>query len=271
MTPNQFRKLALAIDGAVEAAHMHHPDFRVAGKIFASLGAPSDEFAMVRLSPAQQKVFVSAEPEVFSPCIGAWGRAGCTLVSLATANKTTISAALVVARENLPADKPIKKRSGPSAPKGKESKPKATVRSKGNSKSPGLSRSLIDKVARRMRGLIDRLPEATAVPGGQGHLSLEVRGKRLGWFLVDHHGDGRIALSCKAKPGASQSLVLKSPLLFHTPKYMGRHGWIGVWLDKPNVPWGLVFDTLKEAYLLSAPKTLAQKLALTLPADRLKD
>jgi hypothetical protein len=84
MTPDQFRKLALALPGAVEGEHMRHPDFRVGGRIFASLG-PDLTWGMVKLGEEEQQAFVRAEPEVFEPGPGAWGRGGATYVRLKAA------------------------------------------------------------------------------------------------------------------------------------------------------------------------------------------
>jgi len=61
---------------------MNHPDFRIAGKIFASLGYPDDEHAMVKLTPEQQQLFLKKAPKVFTPCAGVWGERGATSVSL---------------------------------------------------------------------------------------------------------------------------------------------------------------------------------------------
>jgi hypothetical protein len=73
MTSDQFRKMALEIPKTVERTHMNHPDFRVAGKIFASLGVPDENWGMAKLTPKQQRAFVEKAPEVFNPCKGAWG------------------------------------------------------------------------------------------------------------------------------------------------------------------------------------------------------
>jgi hypothetical protein len=81
-TPDDFRRLALALADAEERSHMAHPDFRVGGKIFATLGAPNDKFGMVALLPEQQELAIDAEPEAFKPAAGAWGRGGSTLVDL---------------------------------------------------------------------------------------------------------------------------------------------------------------------------------------------
>ena len=82
-TPEDFRGMALALPGAEERAHMGHPDFRVGGKIFATLASPSEDHGMVALLPEQQELAIEAEPEAFKPAAGAWGRGGSTLVDLA--------------------------------------------------------------------------------------------------------------------------------------------------------------------------------------------
>jgi len=97
MTPNDFRKLALSFPETVESAHMNHPDFRVAGKIFATLGYPNKERAMLKVTPVEQEMLVRVEPVVFSPVAGAWGRQGSTSVNLKAAKTTTIRRALAAA------------------------------------------------------------------------------------------------------------------------------------------------------------------------------
>jgi hypothetical protein len=119
----------------------------------------------------------------------------------------------------------------------------------------------------RVVTLVKSLPEATATPAGERHLSLEVRGKRFGWFLEDHHGDGRLALNLKAANGVSRALVAKAPSRFHVPKYVGHHGWIGVSLDFPVPDWNEISELLKDSYLLTAPKRLANTLSST-PQNR---
>lgn len=84
---------------------MNHPDFRVAGKIFATLAYPNKEFAMVKLTPVQQVDFIAAHPTAFRPVNGAWGRKGCTHVLLAKASKRAVKEAIVTAWRNYaPAD-----------------------------------------------------------------------------------------------------------------------------------------------------------------------
>lgn len=100
MTPDDFRKVALSLPQTVEAAHMGHPDFRVGGKIFASLSPAGEGWAMVKLTPEQQHSFVQSQPEVFEPFNGAWGRYGATKVHLRAAKKGSVRTALVFAWRN---------------------------------------------------------------------------------------------------------------------------------------------------------------------------
>ena len=101
MSPETFRRMALAMTGVVEGAHMGHPDFRVHGKIFATLH-PDQKWGMVKLTSEQQQRFVQEAPEVFTPEKGAWGRQGCTAVRLATADTELIGEAMTLAWQNVP-------------------------------------------------------------------------------------------------------------------------------------------------------------------------
>ena len=74
VTSDEFRTLALSLPDVAEGAHMGHPDFRVRGKIFATLGYPDEAWGMIKLKPEQQAVLVHAEPAVFRPVKGGWGR-----------------------------------------------------------------------------------------------------------------------------------------------------------------------------------------------------
>lgn len=99
MKADEFRALALALPEATEGAHMDHPDFRVRGKIFATLAADGT-WGMVKLTPAQQADFVRARPEVFERVNGAWGARGATKVRLSAASKAAARRALVAAWRN---------------------------------------------------------------------------------------------------------------------------------------------------------------------------
>jgi len=108
-TPADFRRLALALPQTEQRRHMNHPDFRVAGKIFATLGYPNRERGMVKLIPTQQEEFVATHPAAFQPVNGAWGRQGCTSVLLAKVPKSVLKSAILAAwRNHAPKDLALK-------------------------------------------------------------------------------------------------------------------------------------------------------------------
>jgi hypothetical protein len=99
MTAEEFRQLALSFPEAEERSHMGHPDFRVGGKIFATI-APDGERGMVKLNPEQQAVLTRSDPAAFEPASGAWGKSGCTMVVFASADETDARSALAAAWRN---------------------------------------------------------------------------------------------------------------------------------------------------------------------------
>ena len=111
---------------------------------------------------------------------------------------------------------------------------------------------------KRIAKLVAKLPEAETRLAGR-HMSLEVRGKRFGWFLDDHHGDGRVALNCKGSAALLDMLQNLAPEHYHVPKYV--RGWVGLWLDLPKLDWSLVETAVREAYALAAPKRLLAQAA----------
>lgn len=100
MTAEEFRSMALALPDVEEREHKGHPDFRVGGRIFATLGYPDSEWAMVKLFPEQQKDYVALAPTVFSPVKGAWGKQGSTSILLKEATPARAQAALHAAWRN---------------------------------------------------------------------------------------------------------------------------------------------------------------------------
>ena len=100
MTADDFRDIALSMQGAIEGSHMNHPDFRANGRIFATLH-PGERMGMVKLTPDEQRAFMDRYPKVFVPSSGAWGRQGCTNVLLALANERVLRAALAAAAKNV--------------------------------------------------------------------------------------------------------------------------------------------------------------------------
>jgi hypothetical protein len=110
MTADDFRRIALEMPEAVEASHMAHPDFRVGGKIFATLGYPKVDIGMVKLTPEQQREFVLAEPEIFAPVPGGWGLRGATHVRLKKADPDSVRPALAAAWNNTAPKTPVGRR-----------------------------------------------------------------------------------------------------------------------------------------------------------------
>jgi hypothetical protein len=100
MTAADFRRIALSLPETEEHAHMDHPDFRVAGKIFATLGYPDKTRGMVKLSPEEQHYFCKDYPDAFVPVKGAWGRKGATSVHLKAAKKEIMRKAIEAAWHN---------------------------------------------------------------------------------------------------------------------------------------------------------------------------
>src|SRR5216110_2773001 len=99
MTADAFRRLALTFPEASEASHMGHPDFRIGGKIFATLG-PEEVWGMVKLTPEQQQSFMQAAPNAFKPVAGAWGLRGATIVTLRAAKQSMVKEAMILAWRN---------------------------------------------------------------------------------------------------------------------------------------------------------------------------
>jgi hypothetical protein len=101
VSSSRFRLIALGLPGVVEASHQGHPDFRVGKRIFATLGYPDRSWGMVKLTPEQQSVLVEAEPEIFRPVPGGWGKRGSTNVRLTAADAATLRSALTLAWSNI--------------------------------------------------------------------------------------------------------------------------------------------------------------------------
>ena len=115
-----------------------------------------------------------------------------------------------------------------------------------------------DLQARRDRlvRLCRTLPEATVTAHDQ-HLGFQVRGRTFAWYVDDEHGDGRVAVLCKAPPGENAGLVAADPHRFYLPRYVGKRGWVGLRLDLNDVDWGEVAELVADSYRLVAPRRLA--------------
>jgi hypothetical protein len=94
MTPQDFRRIALSMEGAEEGSHMGAVDFRVGGKIFATLASEKQGFGNLKLTPEMQAEFVAEAPNVFVPITGGWGRMGMTHVRLSEVTEDVLTGAL---------------------------------------------------------------------------------------------------------------------------------------------------------------------------------
>lgn len=94
MNVDAFRRIALSFEGTEEGSHMGHPDFRVHGRIFATLAAAAQGYGNLLLTPEEQSAFVEELPEIFVPVSGGWGKNGATHVRLAVVSEDVLTGAL---------------------------------------------------------------------------------------------------------------------------------------------------------------------------------
>ncbi len=120
MTPAGFKRIALSFEGAEEGSHMGAVDFRVGGRIFATLASVKQGYGNLMITPAMQAAFVEEAPDIFVPIAGGWGRMGMTHIVLAKANKDVLEGALRAAwrlrieqNARTKRGKPVKKRARP--------------------------------------------------------------------------------------------------------------------------------------------------------------
>jgi predicted DNA-binding protein (MmcQ/YjbR family) len=113
-------------------------------------------------------------------------------------------------------------------------------------------------VRERLTTICLGLPEATFLEWDL-HRTFKVRTRTFAYYLDDHHGDGRVAVCCKAPPGEAEALVSTDPERFYRPDYLWTKGWVSLRLDLDDHPvdWQEVAELVTESYRLVAPKRLA--------------
>jgi hypothetical protein len=111
----------------------------------------------------------------------------------------------------------------------------------------------------RLTEICSELPECEIA--GDRHRKVTVAGRSMGWYTVDHHGDGRISLSLRAAKGENKALVASDPTTFFMPPYLAHHGYVGIHLDRQDVDWDEVRELVTDAYLLAAPKRLSKLIS----------
>lgn len=115
-------------------------------------------------------------------------------------------------------------------------------------------KSIPEAVREAMLGL----PEATEVCS-HGMPEFRVRGKAFADYVVNHHGDGRVALWLKADAETQARLTAADPASFFVPPYVGTRGWVGLRLDR-GIAWSEVLHRIRAAYLAAAPPELTAHL-----------
>ena len=111
----------------------------------------------------------------------------------------------------------------------------------------------------RIRQILSAFPEADAIDHDP-HTAFKVRGKNYAWHTVNEHGDGRVALIVKMVRGENEALVASDATRYFLPKYVAKSGYVGVYLDLGAIDWDEIEELAVDAYLLSAPKTLARRV-----------
>ena len=142
MTPDDFRRIALSLEGAEEGSHMGAVDFRVGGRIFATLAAVDQGYGNLMLDPGQQAMFVEELPDVFLPVHGGWGRMGATHIRLAKASEDVLTGALQTAWK-LRVEKNAKTNRGAK---------KSDIRTKASDKSKATAKKSTKSSSRRTSG-----------------------------------------------------------------------------------------------------------------------
>jgi phosphoribosylglycinamide formyltransferase-1 len=117
-----------------------------------------------------------------------------------------------------------------------------------------------DRRLARLTKIVLTLPGAERETHGT-HAAFLVRKRRFAYFLDDHHGDGIVALSCRAAPGENTALIASDPERYYMPSYVGPRGWVALRLDVGSVDWEEVRELVTDAYRLTAPKRLAALLS----------
>ena len=127
-----------------------------------------------------------------------------------------------------------------------------------SNRPPSVSLAVLRRRRARLAKICEAYPETVAAnPWNKEHRSLEVAGKRFGYYLYQHFGDdSRSGVALKAPPGLQEMLVEGDPDRFWVPAFVGRHGWIGVRFDLEEPDWDEVADLVREAWLMTAPRKL---------------
>jgi hypothetical protein len=242
VTFDAVRAIALALPGVEEGTSYGTPAFKVAGKLLARL-REDGETLVVRVEMDARDMIVSSEPETFFVTDHYAGHPW-VLVHLARVERAALGALL---EEAWRTHAPRRLR----AAAGGEKAPPAPA--------PKKRRATPEDPLARLRAICLALPETTEGEN-HGHPCFEVRSKTFVMFMDNHHGDGRVAIWCKAPPGAQATLVEADPTRYFVPPYVGPRGWLGARLDT-GPDWTAVAACVDESWRMTAPKRLLAECA----------
>ena len=123
-----------------------------------------------------------------------------------------------------------------------------------------LSATQLSQATQRRERLIEicrTLPEITYETVGEGHIAFRIRKKIFGYYMFDHHGDGKIAFCCKSSFSEQRQLIRSDPDTFFVPAYVGAKGWIAIRMDLHEVDWSTLAELARRAFQSVAPRKLA--------------
>ena len=130
-----------------------------------------------------------------------------------------------------------------------------------STRAPTAGLPVLRRRRKRLQEMCERYPQTEARGSDGEHRSLDVAGKRFGYFLYRHFGDDdRSGAVLKAPPGVQEALVGRDPDRFWVPAFVGRHGWIGMRLDLEEPDWDELSELVDEAWRLTAPKRLLREV-----------
>ena len=120
---------------------------------------------------------------------------------------------------------------------------------------------MISELSSSIRSICLSFPEARVEPvEGEGHLIFKVRKRTFAYFLVDHHGDGEIAVSCKVEPGHNLTFAEGDPATYFLPKYLHHRGWVSARVDQRSTDWDEIEGLIDLSYRLVAPRSLVRQI-----------
>jgi hypothetical protein len=257
VTFDTVRALALALPGVIEGTSYGTPALKVAGKLLARL-REDGETLVVRVEMDARDMLMSSEPETFFITDHYAGHPW-ILVRLARVERAALGALLEEAWRTY-APKRLLAAAGGKAPPAPAPAPAPARAAKKRAPARAPARAAKKRRAApgdplaRLRAICLALPEATEGEN-HGNPSFEVRGKTFVMFLDNHHGDGRVAIWCKAPPGAQGTLVEADPTRYFVPPYVGPRGWLGARLDT-GPDWDAIAACVEESWRMTAPKRL---------------